>query len=245
LSQPLLSIVIPAYNEEARIGETLRQVVEFLSRQPYPWEVVVADDGSADRTAAIVEESQRAHQGIVLLRLPHGGKGWAVKNGMLKASGRYRFLCDADLSMPIEQVARFLPPALEGVDIAIGSREAPGARRIGEPPQRHLMGRVFNAIVRLLAVRGLRDTQCGFKCFTEEAAQALFSVQRLKGFGFDVEVLFLAQRRRLKIAEVPIDWHYRSRSKVRPVRDSTAMVLDILRVRWSYLRGRYRAAPKA
>ncbi len=128
MSQPFLSVVIPAYNEEARIGQTLRQVADYLSQQPYAWEEVVADDGSTDQTAAIVEQFQREIGGIALRRLPHGGKGWAVKHGMLNATGQYRFLCDADLSMPIEQVARFLPPALKGADIAIGSREAPGAR---------------------------------------------------------------------------------------------------------------------
>ncbi len=247
MTEPFLSIVIPAYNEEARIGRTLEQVVSFLASQPYSSEIVVADDGSTDGTAAIVRPfSERQSPPLLrVIHLPHGGKGWAVKHGMLEATGQYRFLCDADLSMPIGEVSKFLPPACSGYDVAVGSREAPGARRIGEPPRRHMMGRVFNIIVRVLAVHGLRDTQCGFKCFERAAAQTLFPLQRLNGFGFDVEVLFLAQRRGLRVVEVPIEWHYQARSKVRPWRDASRMLMDIFRVRWAHLRGRYRQPPGA
>ena len=240
LEQPYLSVVIPAYNEETRVVSTLRQVTGFLEGQGYTWEVVVVDDGSTDRTAALVEEFARHREGVSLLPLPHGGKGWAVKRGMLQARGGYRFMCDADLSMPIEQLPLFLPPATGGCDIAIGSREAPGALRVGEPTLRHLMGRVYNPLVRLLLVRGLKDTQCGFKCFRGDVAQELFSLQRLSGFGFDIEVLFLSQKRGLRVCEVPIQWHYRSHSKVSPLRDVVAMTWDILRVRWFHFRGKYR-----
>ena len=171
--------------------------------------------------------------------MPHGGKGWAVKQGMLRARGQYRFLCDADLSMPIEQLSRFLPPEAPAADVVIGSREVSGARRIGEPFGRHLMGRIFNYLVRLLVVPGVQDTQCGFKCFKGSVAEELSSLQRQRGFAFDVELLFLARRRNLTISEVPIDWYYRSHSKVRPLWDSLRMVGGLISIRWSHLRGRY------
>ncbi len=239
MAQPFLSIVIPAYNEEARIAQTLDTVAAYTGAQGYSWEVVVADDGSVDGTAALVEAAAREHGEIRLVRLAHAGKGSAVRAGMLEARGEYRFLADADLSMPIEQVERFLPPNMADFEVAIGSREAPGARRIGEPPSRHAMGRAYNGMVRLLAVPGLSDTQCGFKCFVAEAAESLFPLQRATGFGFDVEVLFLARRMGMRIREVPVDWYFREGSKVKPVRDSFLMLRDLLSVRWNHARGRY------
>jgi dolichyl-phosphate beta-glucosyltransferase len=240
--QPFLSIVIPAYNEEPRIIRTLGQVVRYLNSCDYQWEIVVADDGSTDATAHLVDGFASHHSNIRVLRLPHRGKGWAVKNGMLKASGEYRFLCDADLSMPIEQVQRFLPPELNEADIAVGSREAPTSRRIGEPWRRHLMGRSYNWLVRALAVPDLNDTQCGFKCFRASVVPELFGKQTLDGFAFDVEILFLAIKEGMIIREVGIDWHYRERSKVSPVKDSIAMTRDLLKIRWRYIRGRYKTA---
>ncbi len=234
LPQPHLSIVIPAYNEELRILSTLGQVVSFLASRSYSWEVVVVDDGSSDTTAALVGDFAARHSNVRLIRVQHRGKGWAVKHGMLDAWGTYRFLCDADLSMPIEQVDRFLPPQLTGVDIAIGSREAPGSRRIGEPSKRHIMGRLYNALVRLLAVPGVDDTQCGFKCFRGEVVPILFQRQTIDGFAFDVELLFLAVRDGLKLQEVGIDWYYRERSKVRPLPDAFKMTRDLLKVRWRH-----------
>lgn len=240
MGPPFLSIVIPAYNEQSRISGTLEQVVGFLSTRPYTWEVLVADDGSTDATARLAQEFTLKYSNIQLLRLPHGGKGWAVKHGMLQATGQYRFLCDADLSMPIEEVERFLPPQVGGVHIAIGSREAPGARRIGEPARRHLMGRLYNDLVRILAVPGVQDTQCGFKCFLGEVALDLFRHQKINGFAFDVEILFLARQAGLVLREIAIDWYYQERSKVHPIRDSVAMTWDLLQIRWRYWRGQYR-----
>ena len=231
---PFLSVVIPAYNEEPRILETLAQVVRFLDSRSYSWELVVVDDGSTDGTALSVSDFASRQSNVRLISVPHRGKGWAVKHGMLDAAGAFRFLCDADLSMPIEQVERFLPPQLGGVDIAIGSREAPDARRIGEPARRHAMGRLFNRLVRVLAVPGLDDTQCGFKCFRGEIVSELFQRQTLDGFAFDVELLFLAYRSGMKIQEVGIDWYYREQSKVRPIRDSFAMTRDLLKIRWQH-----------
>jgi dolichyl-phosphate beta-glucosyltransferase len=158
---------------------------------------------------------------------------------MLAARGTYRFLCDADLSMPIEQIERFLPPVLDGCDVAIGSREAHGARRYDEPGYRHLMGRVFNSIVKLLAVPGLEDTQCGFKGFKGSAATSIFSRQTMDGFGFDVEALFIARKLGCRIIEVGIDWYFAANSRVQPIHDTIQMVEDVLKVRWNDLRGVY------
>ena len=240
---PFLSVIIPAYNEESRIVGTLREIVDYLASQPYSWEVVVVDDGSADRTPALVKSFADSISGVHLISVPHGGKGWAVNRGMLWATGEYRFLCDADLSMPFEQISRFLHPRIPQSDISIGSRNVPGARRIGEPRHRHAMGRIYNLMVRFLALPGLLDTQCGFKCFRGQVASELFALQRLNGFAFDVEILFLARKRKFQIREVPIDWYYRSESKIRPLKDSLAMTRDILKMRWHYLRGRYKNVP--
>ena len=239
---PFLSVIIPAYNEEGRIARTLETVVRYIQGQGYSWEVIVADDGSEDGTAALVESAAKESPGIRLLGLSHGGKGSAVKGGMLEAQGQYRFIADADLSMPIEYLERFLPPHLTDCDVAIGSREAPGAQRFQEPLRRHLMGRAYNWMVRLLAVRGLSDTQCGFKCFSAQAAQVLFPLQRSQGFGFDVEILFLAQKMGMRIVEVPIDWYYHGGSKINPLRDGFLMSKDILSVRWNDIKGRYSSA---
>ena len=234
-----LSIIIPAFNEEKRLPDSLPKIIHFVRQQAYPVEVIVVDDGSSDRTIAVVREFQKDAPFISLLPVEHGGKGHAVRAGMQQAKGDYLFLCDSDLSMPIDEVTKFLPPALDGYDVAIASREISGARRYGEPPYRHLMGRVFNLIVRLLAVPGVQDTQAGFKCFRRQAARQLFPLQTIKGWGFDVEVLFIAQRRGLRIVEVPIHWYYMNRSRVRPVQDTYNMLREVLKVRLNDWRGRY------
>ncbi|HUV73678.1 MAG TPA: dolichyl-phosphate beta-glucosyltransferase [Anaerolineae bacterium] len=239
MEHPFLSIVVPAYNEEARLPQTLPRIVDFLRAQDYAAELVVVDDGSTDGTCRIVEDIAATVPFVRLIRNEHRGKGYAVKTGGMAAAGDYIFLCDADLSMPIEEVARFLPPALEEYDVAIGSREVEGARRYDEPGLRHLMGRVFNTLVRLLAVRGFQDTQAGFKCFAREAAREMFPYQTMDGFGFDVEILFIAQKRGFRIVEVPINWYYMSNSRVSPVSDSVRMFREILEVRMNDWRGLY------
>ncbi len=232
MTQPFLSVVIPAFNEEARIHSTLEQVSVFLQTQDFSWEIVVADDGSIDATAQVVSAFAAGQPEIRLLSLAHRGKGGAVRQGMLAALGKYLFLCDADLSMPIAQVMRFLPPRVEGVDIVVGSREMGASRRIGEPRRRRLMGRFFNLLIQALALPGLRDTQCGFKCFRGEIAADLFERQKVEGFAFDVEALYLARQMRLVVREIGIDWYYREGSKVRPFRDSVSMAWDVIKIRW-------------
>jgi dolichyl-phosphate beta-glucosyltransferase len=237
-STPFLTIVIPAYNEERRLPPSLHKVADFLRAQPWAAEVIVVENGSTDQTSEAVEtfvrDSVRPTDNF-RVRLMHSapGKGAAVKVGMLAGRGDYLFICDADFSMPVTEIAKFLPPALpaHGYDVAIASREIPGAVRYNEPFYRHLMGRVFNLLVRLLAVSGIQDTQCGFKCFTREAAQMVFPLQHIDGWGFDVEVLYIARLRKLNLTEVPIDWYYQTDSRVRPVHDTINMVRELLKIR--------------
>ena len=232
MESPYLSVIIPAYNEEQRITSTLDKLVTYLDGRPDSWEVLVIDDGSDDSTAAVARQRARELEAPISVEsIPHAGKGWAVKRGMLAASGEYRFMCDADLAMPIEQLNSFLERMADGYDIVIGSREMPGAGRIGEPMGRHIRGRVFNRAVRLVAVGGFDDTQCGFKCFKGDVAAELFEMQRTRGFGFDVEILHFAVKQGLRVLEMPIEWHHQEQSKVRPVTDSLLMLRDTFMVR--------------
>jgi dolichyl-phosphate beta-glucosyltransferase len=209
-------------------------VIEYLTTQDYQWEIVVADDGSIDHTIRLVDLEIVKHSNIRVLHLPHRGKGWAVKNGMLAAEGEYRVISDADLSVPIEQLDRLLPPLGPDADIVLGSREAPAASRIGEPLGRHFMGRVFNRLAAMLVAPGLADTQCGFKCFSSEAARDIFPRLTLDGFAFDVELFHLARNRGVSYSEVGVDWYYQPESKVRPLRDALAMTFDLLKIRWRH-----------
>ncbi|OFW08106.1 MAG: hypothetical protein A3H96_21960 [Acidobacteria bacterium RIFCSPLOWO2_02_FULL_67_36] len=235
-----LTVVIPAFNEEERIGTTLRVLAGYLSARPWTWAIRVVDDGSSDDTAGVVTEIGRDVPAVVLQREPHRGKGGAVKAGMLApGGGAFRFLCDADLAMPVEELARFLPPALSDFDVAIGSREGHGARRVGEPLLRHLMGRAFNYTVQRAVLRGIEDTQCGFKMFTAQAAEAIFPRVTVNGWAFDIEVLYVARLLGLRTVEVPVEWHYQSESQVSILRDSVGMLREVLRIRARARRGEY------
>jgi len=236
---PALSIVIPAYNEAQRLPATLREIARWAAAQSSSVEVVVVENGSTDDTVGVVRAFAAEHPYVRLIADVPRGKGRAVREGMLAATGELRFLCDADLSMPIEELGKFLDAAAGGAEVVIGSREAPGARRLGEPGHRHLMGRVFNLVVQLLAVRGFEDTQCGFKLFTRRAADLVFPATRLAGWGFDPEVLYIARKRGLVVREVPIAWHFDADSRVRPIHDTMAMVREILSIRWHDWRGAY------
>jgi len=236
---PLLSIIIPVHNEEHRLPGSLDKITAFLATQPYKYEVVVVENGSADDTVGVTRRYIERFPYIQLHQETARGKGLAVRRGMLKARGKYRFICDADLSMPIEEVSKFLPPALGDYDVAIASREAPGAVRHDEPWYRHTIGRVFNLLIRLIAVRGFEDTQCGFKCFRDEVAEDLFNVQTLNGIGFDVELLFVAQKRGYKIVEVPIHWYYSAESRMRLVRDSMRALTELFIIRRNWRRKVY------
>jgi len=211
----------------------------FLQSQNYPAEVLVVENGSADHTLAIAQSFSEAHPQVCVIRSPARGKGLAVQRGMLEAKGEYRFMCDADLSMPIQEVAQFLPPAVCDYDIAIASREAPGAVRYNEPYYRHFIGRGYNLLIRWLALPGLNDTQCGFKCFRGEVADDLFRRQTFSGWSFDVEVLFIGRVRGYRIIELPIPWYYNAESKIRVIRDSFNMGKDLLTMRLNAWRGMY------
>ncbi|MFZ2879583.1 MAG: dolichyl-phosphate beta-glucosyltransferase, partial [Phototrophicaceae bacterium] len=221
--RPYLSIVIPAHNEEVRLPRALDRIDAFLKTQPYTAEVVVVENGSVDRTFEVAQEYASRLSYVRPIQVDTRGKGLAVKAGMLAAQGEYRFICDTDLSMPIEDVVRFLPPQTEGFDVMIATREGPGSERVGEPAYRHFMGRINNFIIKLFAVREFEDTQCGFKMFNRAAAEDLFDVQLMTGIGFDVELIFIALRRGYKIKEIPITWYFDADSRMRLVQDSLRM----------------------
>lgn len=236
---PYLSIIIPAHNEEQRLPRTLEQVTAFLNRQAYRGEIIVVENGSSDRTLEIAQYFSSRIPNLRVLHSEQRGKGLAVKMGMLASRGQYRFFADADLSMPIDEVNRFIPPAMPDAEVVIGSREAPGAVRFDEPSYRHVTGRVFNNIVRLLALPGLEDTQCGFKCFRGDIADEVFPLQTIPGWTFDVEVLFIARRRGYRIVEVGIPWYFNADSKIRVARDSLRMFFDLINIRLNAWTGRY------
>ncbi len=239
LKDIFVSVIIPAYNEAKRLPDTLTQVEGFLSRQEYSAEVLVVENGSQDCTYAIAEEFSLSHPRFRAIHEEQRGKGLAVRRGMLEARGQYRFMCDADLSMPIAELNRFLPPALVNFDVAIASREAPGAIRYNEPAYRHFGGRFVNLIIRLLALPGLHDTQCGFKCFRAAVAEDLYRQQRMPGWSFDVEVLYLARKRGYQLVEIPVPWYYSSDSKVKAIQDTIRMTQDILEIRRNWRLGLY------
>ena len=239
LDRPLLSIVIPAHNEESRLPPSLEKIDAFLQEQAFEAEVIVVENGSTDRTIEVTQTFIENHPYTRLIQAAVRGKGLAVKVGMQVATGQYRFICDADLSMPIEEIKKFLPPHVNGYDVIIATREGRQAQRIGEPEYRHLMGRVFNFIVRTLAIPKIQDTQCGFKVFRRVAAREVLPLQTIDGWGFDVEILFIALRHGFKLIEIPITWYYRPQTKINPVQDSVNMFVEVMRVRINGWRGVY------
>ena len=241
MTNTFLSIVIPAHNEAKRLPSSLEKIDSFLSQQDFTYEVLVVENGSTDDTFEIAESFIDKMPYLRVIHEEQRGKGLAVKRGMLEAVGEYRFFCDADLSMPIEQVLRFIPPQLADVEVSIGSREIAGARRIDEPGYRHLIGRVFNTIVRWMVLPGLQDTQCGFKGFRGDIADNVFVLQTLTGMSFDAEVLFIARKMGYRIQEVPIDWTFDADSRVRLVQDSMRMAFDLLEIRLKSAKGAYDA----
>ena len=240
MNPPFLSLIIPAHNEEARLSRAMGEVFGFLEKQNYSSEVILVENGSQDRTLEIAQKFTGHFANLTILHEDRPGKGRAVHAGMLKACGEYRFIADADLSMPIENLHRFLPPQ-RACDITIASREAPGAIRYDEPIYRHLTGRVFNFLIRLIVLPGLEDTQCGFKCFRAAVAEDIFRYQTLTGWSFDVELLAIARRRGYSITEIGIPWYYTPGSKVNIFRDSGRMFLDLLTIRRNVRGGKYDA----
>jgi len=224
-----LSIIIPAHNEENRLPKALEQVLGFLKKQSFSFEVIVVENGSTDDTLAIARKYAEEHAQVRVLQSERG-KGAAVRRGMLEAQGEYRFMCDADFSMPVEEMPKFIPPAFEDLEIAIASREAKGAVRHNEPYYRHLGGRGINLMIQMLILPGLNDTQCGFKCFRADVAEKLFNLQTLHGWSFDIELLYLARRHGYQINEIPVHWYHDTDTKVRAFHDAIRMIQDIFRV---------------
>ncbi len=237
--RPLLSIVIPAHNEESRLPPSLEKIDAFLKTQSFETELIIVENGSTDRTVEVSEQFAATHPYARVIQAAVRGKGLAVKVGMLAAKGDYRFICDADLSMPIEEIVNFLPPHVNGHDVIIASREGVGAKRVGEPAYRHFIGRVNNLIIQLTALRGFEDTQCGFKMFNRRAAEDLFGVQQMIGIGFDIELLFIAKKRGYHIQQVPITWYFDADSRMRLVGDSLNLLVEIWQIRRNWLRGVY------
>jgi dolichyl-phosphate beta-glucosyltransferase len=240
MTAPLfLSIIIPAYNEENRLPETIERTAAFLQRQDYEYEVIVVENGSTDKTLDIAQACTAGRPSFSVIKLEERGKGLAVRHGMLAAKGQFRFMCDADLSMPIEELPRFLPPNFPEADIVIASREAAGAVRYNEPEHRHKGGRLVNWVIRLFAIPGMQDTQCGFKSLREDVAEDLFSCQVMDGWSFDIELLYIARKRGYRIEELPIPWYYSDQSHVSPVKDALRMAWDIFKIRLNARRGVY------
>jgi dolichyl-phosphate beta-glucosyltransferase len=249
---PDVSIVIPAYNEGERIGQSLRSIIDFMSNESkyLNWEIIVANDGSNDKTADVVRDLQANDHRVKLLDLPHRGKGPTVRSGILASQGEFILFSDADLATPISEAERLFRALEDGADVAIGSRAADGAKRMNEPFYRVAMGYVFHFAVGSLLMPDFRDTQCGFKAFRLLTARDIFSrlslynddspvIKHPAVTGFDVEVLYLALHLGYTVTEVPVEWHYQPGSKVSPVRDSFQLFRDVLRVRSNARRNVY------
>lgn len=239
------SIVIPAYNEGARLEATLEKVLAYISAQRWDAEVIVVNDGSRDSTAAIVQRYAEKNSNLRLLENPgNRGKGSSVRNGMLHANGRVMLFSDADLSSPIEEAPKLFNALAQGADLAIGSRWLRSDLQTQKQPlHRQLFGRVFNLLLRITLGLKFKDTQCGFKAFTRSAAQTIFPLQQIERWGFDPELLFLANKFHLKVVEVPVVWAHREGTQISPVRDGMKMFAEMLHIRWNSITGEYDSDP--
>ncbi|HEX6805039.1 MAG TPA: dolichyl-phosphate beta-glucosyltransferase [Terriglobales bacterium] len=248
---PQYSIIIPAYNESARLGSTLDRVLGYVSAQSWDAEVIVVDDGSRDNTADMVREYAQSHPRLRLLQNPgNRGKGYSVRNGMLNATGNVLLFSDADLSAPIEEAPRLFSAIASGADIAIGSRWLqPEMQTHRQSLLRQFYGRLFNLALRLVLGLNFKDTQCGFKAFTRDAARQVFPQQQIERWGFDPELLYLARRAGLKVEEVAVHWAHVEGTRISPLRDGVRMFEEVLRIRWNAITGKYSnpqaAAPAA
>jgi dolichyl-phosphate beta-glucosyltransferase len=237
----LYSLVIPAYNESARIGATLDRVLAHIAAREWDAEVIVVNDGSRDDTAEIIRSYELRHPSVRVLENPgNRGKGYSVRNGMLHASGDVLLFSDADLSSPIEEADKLLAAIRDGADVAIGSRWLESDLQTERQPiLRQIVGRVYNILLRIILGFRFKDTQCGLKAFTREAAERIFPRQQIERWGFDPELLFLARRFGFNIAEIPVEWAHDDRSKINPLADGVQMFVEMLTIRWNSISGRY------
>jgi glycosyltransferase involved in cell wall biosynthesis len=242
---PTYSIVIPAYNESTRLGATLEKVLAYVHAQAWDAEIIVVNDGSRDNTADIVRTFAAKDPSLRLVENPgNRGKGYSVRNGMLNARGRIVLFSDADLSSPIEEAAKLFRALEDGADIAIGSRWLRAETQTQRQPlHRQLFGRIFNLLLRLTLGLQFADTQCGFKAFRQPAVQAIFPLQRIERWGFDPEILFLARKLKFKVQEVSVAWAHRDGTSINPLVDGSRMFLEMLRIRWYDLSGKYDGDP--
>jgi len=235
-----LSIIIPAYNEANRIVDTLDQLTLYLSQQNSGYEIIVVNDGSTDDTTRTVEQTNTPHPRAIEYT-PNRGKGHAVKTGMQAAQGDYRLFYDADASTPIDQLEKCWPQFQAGYDIVIGSRSMQGADvQVHQAWYRENMGRIYNLLLRILALTHFPDTQCGFKIFTAQAAAIIFPRQTIEGFAFDAELLYIAKRHNLKTQQIPVTWINSPQTTLHAATDSANMILETIKIRWNALRGRYK-----
>lgn len=238
------SFIIPAYNESARIGATLEKVLNYLATKDWTTEIIVVNDGSSDNTAEGVRSFAQRYPALRLLENPgNRGKGYSVRNGMLHATGSILLFSDADLSSPIEEAQKLFAAIAVGADVAIGSRWVQSSLQTERQPlYRQLFGRIFNLMLRITLGLKFKDTQCGFKAFTRAAAQKLFPLQQIDRWGFDPELLYLAKKFGFKVVEIPVVWGHSGGTRISPLRDGTRMFLEMLRVRWNALTGKYETA---
>lgn len=236
------SIIIPAYNESERLAVSLPKVLDYVGQRELPSEIIVVNDGSSDDTADVVHRFMATHPDVRLVENPgNRGKGYSVRNGMLHAQGDVMLFTDADLSSPIYETDKLFKVIGQGADVAIGSRWLNAELQTERQPwHRQLYGRLFNLALRMVLGLKYRDTQCGFKAFTRDAAHTIFTRQRVERWGFDPELLFLANKFKLRTVEVPVEWAHDHRSKISPVRDGLKMGLEMLAVRWNDMRGLYK-----
>jgi dolichyl-phosphate beta-glucosyltransferase len=239
------SIVIPAYNEGARLGATLNKVLSYVAQHGCDAEVIVVNDGSRDNTADIVRELARENPALRLVENPgNRGKGYSVRNGMLHAQGRVVVFSDADLSSPIEEVPKLLQAISQGADIAIGSRWLRSELQTQrQPVHRQIFGRIFNLLLRLTLGLQFKDTQCGFKAFRRRAVQTIFPLQRIERWGFDPEILFLARKFGFTVQEIPVEWGHSGGTRINPLIDGSRMFMEMLRIRWYDVTGKYNREP--
>ena len=242
---PAYSIVIPAYNESARLGATLDKVLGYVHAQKWDAEIIVVNDGSRDNTAEIVRTFAAKDSIIRLVENPgNRGKGYSVRNGMLNAHGRIVLFSDADLSSPIEEAPKLLRALDDGADIAIGSRWLRAETQTQRQPlHRQLFGRIFNLMLRVTLGLHFKDTQCGFKAFKKPAVDAIFPLQKIERWGFDPEILFLARKFKFKVQEIPVAWGHSGGTRINPLLDGSRMFLEMLRIRWYDLTGKYELRP--